>query len=280
MGIALALFSALCFGVADFLGGLLSRRADSGSVALVGQVAGGVVLLLAVAPLVTATHVSLPSLGWGALSGVGTGVGVLFLYRGLTRGKMSVVVPLSTVGGVALSVLAGVVFFGDRPSLLVVVGTVVAVPALWLVSRSTRGTRTAPPAAGAVDGLLSGVGFALQNIALPHADAEAGLWPVAVSRVASVLAILPLAKLTAPAAPLSRRLALGAAGNGVIAAAAIALYLLATRQELLTVAVVLSSLYPVIPVLLGLAVLHERLAWPQAAGLVGAGLAVTLLSVG
>jgi drug/metabolite transporter (DMT)-like permease len=193
---------------------------------------------------------------------------------------MSVVVPLSTVGGVALSVLVSIVFFGDSPSLLVVVGTVVAVPALWLVSRAKRTTCTAPTAGGTVDGLLSGVGFALQNVALPNADAEAGLWPVAASRIASVLAILPLARLTGSPARLSRRLGLGAAGNGVIAAAAIAFYLLATRQELLTVAVVLSSLYPVIPVLLGLAVLRERLACRQVVGLACAGLAIALLSIG
>jgi drug/metabolite transporter (DMT)-like permease len=47
-----------------------------------------------------------------------------------------------------------------------------------------------------------------------------------------------------------------------------------------TIAVVLSSLYPVIPVLLGLTVLRERLGLGQALGLVGAGVAVVLLSVG
>lgn len=279
MGAVLALASATCFGIADFVGGLLSRRANSSSVALIGQVAGGIVVLV-VAPLAAASHVDLPSLGWGALSGVGTGVGVLFLYRGLVKGQMCVVVPLSTVGGVALSVLAGVLFLGDRPSPLASAGIVVAVPALWLVSAS-RG-QSGSTAAGTVDGLVSGVGFALQNVALPHADADAGLWPVAASRVASVLVILSLTRpaVTASWSRLSWRLGLLATGNGVMASAAITLYLFATRQELLSVAVVLSSLYPVIPVLLGLAVLREHLIRRQAAGLVTAGLAVVLLSSG
>jgi drug/metabolite transporter (DMT)-like permease len=53
-------------------------------------------------------------------------------------------------------------------------------------------------------------------------------------------------------------------------------YLLATRSELVAVAVVLSSLYPVIPVLLGIAVLGERLTWKQSLGL-GAALTASVL---
>ncbi|MFD6444338.1 hypothetical protein ACFWEJ_04505 [Promicromonospora sp. NPDC060204] len=46
------------------------------------------------------------------------------------------------------------------------------------------------------------------------------------------------------------------------------------------VAVVIASLYPAIPVLLGVTVHHERLGRTQALGLVAAGIAVALLSIG
>jgi drug/metabolite transporter (DMT)-like permease len=49
---------------------------------------------------------------------------------------------------------------------------------------------------------------------------------------------------------------------------------------LLAVAVVLASLYPALPVILGLALLHERLSRKQVVGLVGAGVATVLLSLG
>ena len=48
----------------------------------------------------------------------------------------------------------------------------------------------------------------------------------------------------------------------------------------MTIAVVLSSLYPAIPVLLGVTVLRERLTPKQAAGLAAAGAAIALLILG
>jgi uncharacterized membrane protein len=87
--VLLALLSAVAYGVADFVGGLVSRRAHVGTVSLVGQIAGlGFTLL--VAPFAGGS-VMLADLGWGAVSGVGTGVGMLFLFRGMARGDMSVV---------------------------------------------------------------------------------------------------------------------------------------------------------------------------------------------
>lgn len=116
MGELLALLSALLFGATHFFNGLLARRVHSTTVALIGQV-GGTVLALAVAPFVAAPHVSGGALGWGALSGVGTGLGVAFLYRGMSGGHFSVVVPLSDVAAVALPVLVGITFLGDRPGM-------------------------------------------------------------------------------------------------------------------------------------------------------------------
>lgn len=126
MGALLALASALAYGIADYAGGLLSRRTHFGTVAFLGQV-GGLAFALAAAPFMPA-HVGLDGLVWGALSGIGTGVGMLFLYRGISRGAMSVVVPVSAVGGVALPVLVGVALLGDRPSVLAWAGIAVAVP--------------------------------------------------------------------------------------------------------------------------------------------------------
>lgn len=57
-------------------------------------------------------------------------------------------------------------------------------------------------------------------------------------------------------------------------------YLAATREEMLVVAVVLSSFYPAIPVLLGITALRERLNVPQTAGLLGAAAAIGLLTLG
>jgi drug/metabolite transporter (DMT)-like permease len=296
MGALLALASAVFYGMADFAGGLLSRRAHFAAVALAGQV-GGLGLTLVVAPFAPGSSPGAADLGWGALSGVGTGLGMVFLYRGLSRGAMSVVVPVSAVSGVALPVLAGVVVLGDRPSVLSWLGIAVAVPALCLVAQEGGGNEAASasargsgPASGqgagavshaaSVDALVAGVGIALQYLALAQAAPEAGVWPVAAGRVAAIVTVLPLALSSRARLRLPVRQAVAAAATGMLAACALVFYLLAVREQLVVIAVVLSSLYPAIPVLLGITVLRERLQLLQAAGLVAAAAAVAFLTAG
>ncbi|WP_205718346.1 EamA family transporter [Actinomadura sp. WMMA1423] len=275
-GVLLALASAVLYGVADVWGGLLARRADFTAVALLGQI-GGLVCAAAAAPAVPAPAMTAGDLAWGALSGAGTGLAMVFLYRGVSKGKLSIVVPVSAVGGVALPVVAGVAFLGDRPTPAAWLGIAVVVPALWLVSRS-RSDEGGRVRAALVNGLAAGAGIGVQYLALAQAGEDSGLWPVAAGRVTAVLAIAPM--MCAP----GRRMPSGALGpwsalNGGLAAAALVCYLLATRQQIVVIAVVLSSLYPVVPVLLGVTALRERLSRTQAAGLAGAGAAVVLLTL-
>jgi drug/metabolite transporter (DMT)-like permease len=94
------------------------------------------------------------------------------------------------------------------------------------------------------------------------------------------LVILVLASSSGARLRLSPGLTAAAGVNGGVAALALVCYLLATREQLVTVAVVLSSLYPAIPVLLGITVLRERLGGRQVAGLAGSAAAVLLLTAG
>jgi drug/metabolite transporter (DMT)-like permease len=91
----------------------------------------------------------------------------------------------------------------------------------------------------------------------------------------AALIVLPMARHRIPV-----RVGVGAAACGVAAAAALVCYLLATRLTLDVVAVVLSSLYPAIPVLLGITLLRERLSAWQKAGLVAAGISIGFLAIG
>ena len=76
-GAAPALASAAAYGISDFAGGLLARRIDLRVVAVLGQ-AGGLVVALATTPLFPSQWDG-ESMLWGAVSGVGTGIGMLFL---------------------------------------------------------------------------------------------------------------------------------------------------------------------------------------------------------
>jgi drug/metabolite transporter (DMT)-like permease len=277
VGEALALSSALCFGMADFVGGWLSRRTRPELVGIIGQLSGLPAAVVA-ALVVAGPEVSAGSLLWGVLSGLGTGIGVRFLYRGMGYGRMSVVVPLSDVGGVALPVVAGVVLLGDRPSAPAWCGIVLALPALWFIARE-GGDGGPIMSRGAMDGLVAGIGFAVQNIALGQVDPAAGLWPIVAGRVVAAATLLP----GAVGVHGGSRMPLPHHGLAVLAGllgvTAIVLYTLATRQQLLAVAVVLASLYPVFPVILGILLLGERMRATQVAGLAAAGAAVVLLAV-
>src|SRR3984893_12123385 len=97
MGILLALAAAVLYGSSDFGGGLASRRLGCLRVSIVGSAVASVlawgVLILALGP-----GPSLRAVAWGLVSGLAGGAGTLVLYRGLARGQMSVVGPLSAVG--------------------------------------------------------------------------------------------------------------------------------------------------------------------------------------
>ncbi|MEU1102732.1 EamA family transporter [Streptomyces tibetensis] len=281
MGELLALLSALCFGITHFVNGLVSRRRNGLTVALHAQV-GGIVLGLLLALVLDGGTASLADYGWGALSGVGTGIGVAFLYRAMSQGAMSVVVPVSGVGAVALPVLVGVCLLGERPALPAWVGIAAVLPALWLVSQDSsslghkqRGT----PAAGVPSALIASVGFGVQFLAMAQVGMDSDLWPVVLSRVVSVVVIAAvLGSYSAPWRPAGEPWAATVAA-GALGTLAIVLYLEATGQQLMAVATVLSALYPAIPVLLALVMLKERLNRGQAVGLVFTALAIGLIAL-
>lgn len=278
--VVLAAASALAYGVADFLAGLLSRRVHFAMVGLASQVGATAAVWVAL-PFLHGAGASPVTLGWGGASGVGGAIGSLLLYRGLGRGQMSVVSPLAAVGSAALPALAGIAF-GERPSSLAVVGVVLALPALWLVARPAGGARTVT-AAAVGDGLLAGVGFAILFIGLDRAGDRSGLWPVAAGSLVSLAVQVGYVAARRPVhAPDLRRARpdlLAAGGVGVISVAATVFYFLATHTGLLTVVAVLSSLYPAVTVVLAALVLHERTQRSQRTGLLLATVAVTLITI-
>jgi drug/metabolite transporter (DMT)-like permease len=283
VGIVLALCAAACYGCSDFLGGLLSRRSSPYAVAVVAQCAALVVVAL-VAAVAGNGLPAAAALGWGALSGVGNGLGTVFLYRGLGSARMSVVAPLSAVGSAGLPVLVGIAE-GDRPAPLAIAGIVLALPAVALISRGADAP-AAPQAgssgrrrSGVLDGLLAGAGFALLFVALDRVPHAAGLWPLAGGQAVATASIL-IAGLVAGAGlrlP-ARRLAPGAS-VGVLGGAATVLFVLATHRALLSIAAVVTSLYPALTVLAAMLVLRERVGRGQAVGLGAAAAAVVLIAL-
>src|SRR6202050_4361787 len=106
MGIALGRVAALLYGSSDFGGGLASRRFGSLQVTVIGS-AVATVLAWATLIAVGGPRPSFRAVAGGLASGLAGGAGTLVLYRGLARGQMSVVGPLSAVGAAVGPVAAG-----------------------------------------------------------------------------------------------------------------------------------------------------------------------------
>jgi drug/metabolite transporter (DMT)-like permease len=278
LALLLALAAAVAYGTSDFVAGLLSRRA---SFLLVGAVAQFIAMTgtLVALPFTSPPAPHAAPLAWGAASGAGAALGTLALYRGLAAGQMAVAAPLSGVGAAALPTLAGFLL-GERPSRVAIAGIVLALLAVWLVSSAGLGPRDARLAAGVVDGLLAGVGFALLFVALDRAGDDAGLWPVAAGQVTSAVILCAAALVgRVPLRP-DLRLTGGAAAVGGLGASAIVLFYFATHAGLLTLAAVLTSLYPAVTVVLARVTLGERLRRLQTVGLLLAATAVVLIVTG
>ncbi|RLQ86511.1 DMT family transporter [Mycetocola zhadangensis] len=277
MGFFLALASAIAYGASDFLGGVGSRRYSSWQVALVGQCAGALVML--VAGLMLPGSPSATDFVWALLAGAGSATGSISLYRGFARGRMGLVAPTSAVGAAVLTVLAGAAF-GEWPGSLVWFGIVAALPGIWLVSRTPSGDRSSNSRLAFVDGAIAGVGFGVLFVALAQVSAGAGLLPlVANQSFGAVLIFMAAAGLRQDWRPSPRVLGWGSA-SGVLGAVGTLAFMVATQSTGLGIAGVLASLYPAITVLLAALFLGERIAVSQRAGIGICTLAVAAMALG
>lgn len=278
-----ALAAAVLYGGADFLGGAASRRSHTLAVLTVSAPAGALVML--VAALVAGGPLQLGGLGWAAAGGTAGGIGLIAFYEGLATGPMTVVAPVSALVATVLPVGVALAA-GERPGLAVAAGAVICLAAIVLISLQgsaparIRGRSTATRAL--LYGIGSGLAFGLFFLFLRNAGTTGVYWPVAAARLAGTAVML-----TAAAAMgirpgwrgLNRRVFLAAIASGLIDAAANVCYVLSTRAGMFGMAVVLTSLYPGITVLLARLVLGERMRPAQQVGLALAAVGVVLVTV-
>jgi drug/metabolite transporter (DMT)-like permease len=277
MSILLSLFAAASYGLGDFNGGIFSRRGGAWAVSLVAQLAGTALVLVLVA--FDGGSPTSTDLAWAVVAGVGNGFGTAFLYRGLSSGRMGVVAPVSGVGAVLVPVVVGVLT-GERPGALVWVGVLLALPAIWLVSREPSAGPTQDVGSGVLDGVLAGLGFGSLFAALAQIPEEAGFLPLALNQLVAGGAIILVALALHQDWVPRNRYALGGTISGALGALATGLFQVATQHGYLTVAAVITSLYPAFTVLLAATVLREHVHRTQAIGLALCAGAVVLVAAG
>lgn len=277
--VLLALGGAVAYGVADFTGGLLSRRTSPWAVAFTAALGAGLLVVL-LEPVLPGSPTTADLL-WAAFGGVGGGVGTAFLYRGLSAGRMGVVAPISGVGAAVVPVLVALAL-GERPGLLVWVGIACALPGIWLVARDPRSDDADSPggSSGVLDGVIAGLGFGGQFAALGQVADGSGFLPLGVNQLAAAVVVAALAVAArAPWVPRERAAYAGVV-CGLLGLAATGAFMVAAQQGSLTVSSILTSLYPAFTILLAALVLRERVLGGQAVGLALCGVAVALVAAG
>jgi drug/metabolite transporter (DMT)-like permease len=279
LAVALALASSLCWGLADFLGGLQSRVRPLVTVLLVAQVAAVAIGIAFVA----GSGDPFPDLGPAALA---TGAGIAgcaalaAFYRGLAIGTMSIVAPVSATGA-AVPVLVGLAE-GERPAALQIAGILVAMVGIVLAAREPADAAPGRAVRGSL-GLagLAALGFGTFFVLIDRATEHGGApWSLLLVRAGEVALLGVLALATRPAMPSGVRDATPLLVIGVLDFSATAFFALATEQGLLSVVSVVGSLYPAVTVVLARVVLAERVARSQEVGVVLTLAGVVAISAG
>ncbi|MFI6335318.1 EamA family transporter [Streptomyces sp. NPDC050535] len=281
-----ALATSLLWGLADFGGGLLTRRMPALTVVVVSQSIAAAVLGTVVLATGAWSEAG-PQLWFAVAAGLVGPVAMLSFYKALALGPMGVVSPLGSLG-VAVPVGVGVVL-GERPGLVQFAGIAVAVVGVVLAGGPQL--KGAPVHRQAVLlTLLAAFGFgAVMSLIAEASTNLTGLFlALFVQRVTNVAAggtalrvsVKRGARAALPEGGFPRGLVPALAFVGLADVAANGTYSLAAQHGPVTVAAVLASLYPVVTALAARGILRERLRGVQAAGAGLALIGTVLLATG
>lgn len=283
-----ALATSLLWGLADFGGGLLTRRTPALTVVVLSQCIAASVLGVVV--MATGAWSEAGGRLWFAVAAGAVGpVAMLSFYKALALGPMGVVSPLGSLG-VAVPVGVGLTI-GERPALLQVAGIAVAVAGIVLAGGPQL--RGAPVQRRAVLlTLLAAFGFGTVMALIAEASTTlTGLFlALFVQRLTNIAvggtALYVSVRRGGRALPEEGGRAVvftalpALAFVGLADVAANGSYAIAAQHGPVTVAAVLASLYPVVTALAARGVLGERLRAIQAAGAGLALLGTVLLAAG
>jgi drug/metabolite transporter (DMT)-like permease len=278
VSIALALAAAGAWGTMDFLGGIAARRTNAFLTVVTARI-GGLLLLV---PLLLARPFAFDAstLLWGLVTGLAGVLGITVFFYALTRGSMTVVSPVSAVVAVGVPVLVGLAL-GERPHLLADAGILVGTGAVLLVGWAEGGGPKESNGLTVIGlALLSGVLAGLFNVGLSRGRPGSEILMLATFWISSLpiaLVMLITSRAYWRPSPLPTTIAMLV---GILAILGGLSYQLAVHQKGLILVSVLASLYPVMTIILSLAILRERVRHRQFIGSGLALVAIALIAIG
>jgi drug/metabolite transporter (DMT)-like permease len=271
---AYSLGAVLAWGTSDFLGGYATRRANAFVFTTVVNL-GGLVAVFALAWLTGAAFPLPRAAAWLLVGGISGGASLAIFYRALASGRMGLTAPVAAVLSAAIPTLFSMLT--ERwPGPLRLAGFVLAAAGLWLITRTEDGN--SPEGIGLA--ALSGIGFAGFYLCVRQAGDIPVLWAASLTRTGGLLItglIALLQRRWNEITPAGIRWAVLA---GCVDSLGTIFFVRASQTGRLDVAVVLSSLYPAVTVLLARIVLKEHFSRWRFAGLIAALASVPMIAGG
>jgi drug/metabolite transporter (DMT)-like permease len=267
-----SLAAVFSWGTSDFLGGYGARRANAFLLTAIAHFSG----LLLMAGVALANHAPFPSgtaIAWALIAGISGGGALAIFYRALATGRMGLTAPVAAVLGAVIPTVFGM-FREGLPQRAQVIGFALAAAGIWLISR----TEDDSPPEGIGMAALAGIGFAGYYLCIKQAADGSAFWIASISKVAS-FALTGLIVLMGHS---TRRIDFRGITLGVVAGCldviGSVLFIRASQTGRLDAAVVLSSLYPAVTVLLARFILREHFTRWKALGMLAALLAVPMIA--
>jgi drug/metabolite transporter (DMT)-like permease len=271
---AYGLAAVLAWGASDFLGGYATRRANAFLFTTIVNLGG----LSLVGTLALATHTPLPSarsVAWVVAGGLSGGASLAIFYRALSSGTMGVTAPIAAVLGAAIPTLFSI-FTEGLPGRMPILGFVFAAVGLWLITRTEDGGK--PEGVGLA--VLSGIGFASFYLCVRQAGDAPALWIASLTRVGGLTITALIVVLGGKFRDITTPGVRWAVLTGCIDSLGTILFVRASQTGRLDEAVVISSLYPAVTVLLARVLLKERFTRWRFVGLLAALAAVPMIAAG
>jgi len=275
MAVILALLSSVAWGTADFLGGTMSRKRKPFAVLGASQLFG----------LIGASSMALVFHAWkfdrivlvnGIIAGVIGLAGLTLFYVALASGQMGIISPIASIG-VVVPVFLGLAH-GDSPSHLQLIGIGIAIVGVIFASGPELGGGADPKPV--IYAFVSALAFGTCTYFMAVGGQSSPTMTIVVMRITQVsIALIGLIIIRDMGGLVKADIPM-LASIGVLDAAANVLFAQSSRLGMLSLVSVLSSLFPVVTVLLAWFIHKERLIRIQYVGIAIALVGVCAISAG
>lgn len=278
MAALLALISSGLWGAADYLAGNLSKKFRPTAVLSVTQIIGlifGLTLAIATGAFDAQALGDNGYLVPGIAAGFSGYIGLICLYRALATGRMGVVSPISALSAI-IPLLYALIFLNERLTSLVAIGVIFAL--LGAVLASGPELSQGFPLKPIFLALGAAVGFGTCLIFMTEGSESSALMTMVSMRASTFLISLTI---------LIRLRGTGGMGKshigllifiGVADFSANLILGIATTRGLVSLAMVLGSLFPIVTALLAFIFLKERLHRVQYVGIASAVFGVAIIA--